>query len=136
MKNFIKYFIGTIVIGIILYIGFRIQLNLVEVAETTFRITSLVIFGTLFPIFIGMLLRIPRLIQEIREEKQWKVNWMKLVAIGLPSLYIIIAQLLFFTSFGHYLPFSLGIFQLMDSNITTIISLVFGYVLLDSLMNK
>jgi len=133
MNNFIKYLIWSIVIGGFLYIGFQIQLHLEEVAETTFRMEGPVIFGTIFPIFIGMLLRLPRLIQEVKEGKQWTVNWVKLIVMGLPTFYIIITQLFFFTSFGHYLPFSSEIIQfLMNSNIATIISLIFGYVLLDS----
>lgn len=132
MKNFIKYFTWTVFIGIILYLGFRIQIHLKEIAASTYRPIPLWIFLTLFPVFVGMLLRLPRLIQEIREKKHRTVNWAKLLGIGLPTFYIIITQLLLSTSFGQYIPFSSEIWGLMGSNISAIIGLVFGYVLLDS----
>lgn len=93
MNNFIKHFIWTVVIGGILYLGFQIQVYLEEVAKTEFRMEGLVIFGTLFPVFVGVLLRLPRLIQEVKEGKQWTVNWGKLIVVGLPAFYIIITQL-------------------------------------------
>lgn len=135
-KNLIKYFTCTVIMGVILYIGLRIQINLNVLAASTYKVMPYYLFGILFPIFMGMLLRLPSLIQEFREKKQRAVNWAKLLGIGLPTFYIIINELLFFTLFGQYLPFSLEIMRLMNSNISTIIGLVFGYVLLDSFKNN
>jgi uncharacterized membrane protein len=132
MKHFLKYFIWTAIIGFILFIGFRLHLNLEEEAKVNYNIVPMTIFGVVFPIFIGMLLRLPLLIKEIKEMKRWTINWAKITAIGIPTLYITLSPLLYFTSFGHKLPFTLEMVQL-NSNATTVAGLIFGYVLLDSI---
>ncbi|MDQ0255693.1 hypothetical protein J2S74_003075 [Evansella vedderi] len=131
MKNFLKYFMWTMLIGIILYYGFKIELNLQEMARSTFRLFPLVVFGTLFPLFLGMILRLPQFINEIREKKRWKFNWAKFIAIGLPALYITIIPLFFFTSFGHSLPLTMEVAQVTNPSITTISGIISGYILLD-----
>ncbi|MEH7482786.1 hypothetical protein V7157_17350 [Neobacillus drentensis] len=135
MKDYLKYFIWAVIIGIILFIGETIRIKLSELVETTYRVFPLVVYDVLFPIFIGMFLRLPRLIQEIREHKQWAMNWTKLLAIGLPALYMILTQLFLYTSNGIYFPFASEIAQITSQSTTTmtIVSLVFGYILLDSL---
>ncbi|WP_078381671.1 hypothetical protein [Sutcliffiella halmapala] len=136
MKRFLQYFIWTVIIGIVLYVGNRIQLSLEVLSQTTYEIRPFLFFMIFFPIFVGMLLRLPMLIKEMKAEKKWKINWPKLIAIGFPLLYITVSQLLIFTSFGNFLPFSRGVSLLLGSNITVMTGLVFGYILLDSIKEK
>ena len=130
MNNFMKYFIWTVVIGSVFYIGIRFQTNLAEEAQRNFHILPVVIYGTIFPIFMGILLRLPQFINMFKQKGNWKVNWAKLTVIGIPTLYITVAPLLSFTFLGQHLPFIMEIIQL---EVTTIAGLIFGYVLLDSL---
>lgn len=136
MKRFLQYFIWTVIIGIVLYVGNRIQLNLHELSQQTYEIMPYLIFMIFFPIFIGMLLRLPMLIKEIKAEKKWKINWPKLIVIGFPLLYITVGQLLMFTTFGNVLPFSMAVSLLLGSNIGVMTGLIFGYILLDSIKEK
>jgi hypothetical protein len=92
------------------------------------------IFATIFPIVIGMLLRLPKLIVEIKEKKQWSFDWINVAAIGIPSIYIAMIPLLsLFTFFGMNWLFAKELILLGDTTLTTIAGIVFGYVLLDSL---
>jgi hypothetical protein len=81
-----------------------------------------------------MLLRLPKLIVEIKEKKQWSFDWINVAAIGIPSIYIAMIPLLsLFTFFGMNWLFAKELILLGDTTLTTIAGIVFGYVLLDSL---
>lgn len=132
MKRFLEYFIWTIFIGLVMYIGYKVQFTLQETAKSTGRIAPFLIFPTLFPILIGMLLRVPLLVKQMREGKEWNLNVPKLLAICLPALYITLSPLFYLTPFGHHLPFSLQLTVFSGTSITAMTGMIFGYVLLDS----
>lgn len=130
MKKFIEYIFWTVVIGFIYYAGSRYELHLLNEAQMNYNFWPQVIFAALFPILIGILLRLPKLIKEIQEGKAWSVNWMKLFAVGLPTLYVSLVPVLSLTSLFRYIPFVMDIIHL---DLSTLTGVVFGYVLLDSL---
>jgi hypothetical protein len=133
------YFIAwTVGIGIVFYFGIKYQAHLKNEARMTAKMVPVLVFETIFPIIIGILLRVPKLIMEIREKRLWTYDWVKIVAVGLPTLYITFLPLLSFTTpFGMDLLFSYEILFLGDpvKTITTS-GIIFGYVLLDSLKRK
>ena len=135
MKRFLFIFFSTVVIGIILYIGMDYQLSLEEKWRTTFYIKSYIIFASIFPIFIGLLLRLPKLIVEIREKKKWSFDWIKVTIIGIPSLYIAMIPLLTI-AFGMNLLLSNMFSVYGGKTFTSIAGVIFGYVLLDSLKSN
>ncbi|WP_240951667.1 hypothetical protein [Bacillus sp. RO2] len=130
MGKFLRYFFCTVAIGFIIFSGSRYELQLIEKGQMNYNFWPAVIFATVFPVLIGILLRLPKLITEIKRDKAWSVNWIKLLAVGLPTLYVALVPLLSFTILGKYLPFALEIFHLDLSNIA---GLIFGYVMLDSI---
>ncbi|ART75014.1 hypothetical protein B4U37_02670 [Sutcliffiella horikoshii] len=130
MKKFFRYFVWTIVIGLIYYAGLRYELYLLNEAQMNYNFWPQVIFAALFPILIGILLRLPKLIKEIQQEKVWSVNWMKLLAVGLPTLYVSLVPVLLLTGLFKYIPFAMDIIHF---DFATLAGVVFGYVLLDSL---
>lgn len=130
MRKFWRYFFWTVVIGFIYYAGSRYELHLIEHGQMNYNFWPSVIFATIFPISIGILLRLPKLIKEIKQEKAWSVNWIKLLAVGLPTLYVALVPLLSLTIMYKYLPFAIYIIHL---DLTMIAGVIFGFVLLDSL---
>lgn len=130
MRKFLKYFFWTMVIGFIYYGGSRYELHLIEHGQMNYNIWPAVIFATIFPVLIGILLRLPTLIKEIKQDKAWAVNWIKLLAVGLPTLYVALVPLLSLTILGKYLIFAMDIIHL---DLSTLAGVIFGYVLLDSL---
>ncbi|WP_409271762.1 hypothetical protein V1499_19345 [Neobacillus sp. SCS-31] len=133
MKRFLYYLGSTVVIGIIFYLGMKYHINLKKEAEMSFNMFPTLIFTIVSPVVIGMLLRIPKLILEIIEKKKWTFDWAKIVAVGLPALYVGMAPYLYYTPMGDYMPFAAVFASLGASTITTAAGVVFGYVLLDSL---
>ncbi|CAG9622307.1 hypothetical protein [Sutcliffiella rhizosphaerae] len=133
MRKFITYFFWTLFIGSVFYFGLMYQDHLINEARMNFNMLPAVIYATLFPILLGILLRLPKLLKEIKEQKEWSVNWIKLLTIGLPTLYIAIVPPLSFSTSSFYLPFTM---QIVHLDVTTVVGLIFGYVLLDSLKKE
>ncbi|MFZ3579752.1 hypothetical protein [Virgibacillus sp. DJP39] len=136
MKRFLYYFVWTIIIGIIVYLGIKYQIHLGEEAKREFKMLPVVRFTTIFPIIIGLSLRLPKLIIEVKEKRQWTFDWIKVVAIGLPTLYIAALPILSTTSLGENLFLIKEIMLIRSSTLITTAGIVFGYILLDSLKHK
>jgi hypothetical protein len=135
MKRFLFIFFSTAVIGFVFYFGMDYQMRLREKSAIIFDIKPYISFASFFSIFIGMLLRLPKLILEIRDKQRWSFDWMKVIVIGIPSLYIAMIPL-FALVYGMNLWFSNVVMLLGDITFTTIAGVIFGYVLLDSLNSK
>lgn len=132
MKRFIYYAVWTVVIGFALYQGSEYQSYLTKQAETTYEIKPRVIFTTIFPILVGMLLKLPELwIQRL--STKWGVDWPKLIVVGIPSLYISLELLLSFTPLAPYLPFLFYISTTGYPTLPMVSGIVFGYIVLDSM---
>lgn len=133
MKRFVYYFVSTIIIGVLIYLGVKYQLYLGDQAKMTFDIVPVITFASLFPITIGVLLRLPAFLIEVKEKRPWTFDWVKIGAIAIPALYIALVPLLSLTSFAENLPFVLEIMLTGDSALITTAGIVSGYVLLNSI---
>ncbi|MGE7925068.1 hypothetical protein ACQKND_18075 [Viridibacillus arvi] len=134
MKRFSRYFISLIIIGIMIYFGLSYKLHLEKEASTNYIILPLIRFSFAFPIIIGILLRLPKLIFEIKEKKQWTFDWIKIVVIALPALFIAVSPFLTYTFIGQYFYFANELIVSQSTLLITIGGIIFGYVLLDSLI--
>ncbi|WP_173918621.1 hypothetical protein [Halobacillus sp. Marseille-Q1614] len=133
MKRFLGYLFMTIFISALVFYGYKIPLDIKENMSFEAPIHVFTILTAIFPVIIGVLMRLPKLIIEIRGTTRLGFDWIKLLAIGGPALYI--SQMLilyFYTPFGHILPFG-GTLVNTDTPIAAVAGVVFGYVLLDSL---
>lgn len=101
LKRFIYYFSWVLVIVFICYLGSRYYLSLKAIAESTFDYKGIFIFNLIFPILMGMLLKFPGLIKDIQHQKKWTFDWVKLLAIGTPTLYIATIPIWSYSSFGQ-----------------------------------
>src|SRR5690625_798770 len=98
-------------------------------ASIEFRMLPVVLFTVIFPIVLGVLLRLPQLIIEIKENKKWIFDLPKFMAIGLPTLLILLYYIisgLGMVVAGHFILISV-------STIATVAGIIFGYSLLDCL---
>ncbi|MBM6617938.1 hypothetical protein [Bacillus suaedaesalsae] len=139
MKGLLNYVIWAIVIWTFFAIGMKIQLQLEKSYKETFDyLIPYMIFSMLFPIFMGMLLGLPNIVKELIRKRSisWKFHWQKMLTFGLPAFYLTVSPVLYYTAIGDYLPFAANLAQVSSSNLTTITGLLFGYILLDSLLEK
>ncbi|MFA9560142.1 hypothetical protein ACERII_22765 [Evansella sp. AB-rgal1] len=140
MQRFIYYLVWTIIIGGGLYFGYSIGQSMRNF-DSVISVKNHVYFQhalylQLFPVIIGMLLRAPILVKEIKEGRKWRIDYVKLLVIGLPAFYVTFSHLLWALS-SFYLPFTLPFTFLLsasfDTSIITITGIIFGYILLDSI---
>ncbi|MFC4025499.1 hypothetical protein ACFOUV_17080 [Oceanobacillus longus] len=100
-----------------------------EEASNNYEIMPVVLFGTIFPIVIGLFLRLPKLIIEIKQNKQWTFDWIKFIAIALPSFYIISMSILPLAGSIEIPEYAIN----RNPTILIIAGAVFGFTLLDCL---
>ena len=131
----LSYHLGwTIVIGFIIYAGARYQLLLQQKASANFTLMPIILYSFIFSIVIGILLfRLPGLINEIKRNKQWTFDWIKFVAVGLPSLFISLLYVFMIYLTEGILSFIPQAVYLMNPTIQLISGVVFGFILLDCL---
>lgn len=89
------YFLSrTIFIGFIIYLGVKYQgfliyqeflQNTQKESSLTFNQIPVVLFTFLFSIVIGIMFRLSKFIDELKQNKQWEFDWIKFIAIGLSS---------------------------------------------------
>ena len=86
------------------------------------------VFSSIFPIIIGMFLALPNLISKAREQGSWTIDWVKLITIGIVSLFLAMAQIMCFSPIGHYAPKLYLWLSRFNSQAVTISGVVFGYL--------
>jgi hypothetical protein len=123
----------TVIIGGIIYWGIQYQNKLRIEGTMDFHLLPSILFLATFPVVIGILLRLPKLIIEIIEKNPWTFDWIKFVVVGLPSLYIVVMSILPYTPLGREGMLIPEIILVGSPTITTIAGIIFGYVILDVL---
>ncbi|MBT2570744.1 hypothetical protein [Planococcus sp. ISL-110] len=132
MKRFFYYFVWTLAIGLILYFGMELQEQVAERSQMTFNLFPLQAYMALFPVVIGLLIRIPKFILQLKKRKSWTFDWVLFAAIGLPALYLVLMAFVPFSPLGEgWLPIP-QILLIGGTTVPTIAGLVFGYVVLES----
>jgi hypothetical protein len=110
----------------------RLQELVVERSQLTFNPFPLQAYIALFPVVIGLLIRTPKFILQMKEKESWSYDWVKFTAIGLPALYIVVMTFFPFSPLGEgWLPIPNFLLS-GGTTIPTIAGLVFGYVVLAS----
>lgn len=135
MKRFSYYFIWTLAIGFILYAGMQLQSEIAERSQTTYQLFPLYLYIALFPVFIGILIRTPVFLLQLKERESWSFDWIKFAAIGMPALYLVVMSFLPFSGVGQgWLPVP-QILLIGGTTIPTIAGVVFGYMVLESFVS-
>ena len=135
MNRTFKCILYTLIVGSILYLGALCQLKLVEYQSIYYNAKPLILFSGLFPIFVRFVLRLPELIMNIKHKnQQWGVDWVKVIVMGLPSLFIASYPLFYYLGIPMINAYLTEI--LLGSMFTTISGVIFGYVFIDSTSKK
>ena len=131
--RFGSLFLYTVFVGLVLFLGGNIQNYLKYIMSQTFNPLYHTIFITIFPVIIGIFLALLSFIDEFKKQGTWKFDWIKFLAIGLPTFYATIFPLLYYSFLGPYISKFLNIVQLyMGSTmmVQTVGGIVFGHLIL------
>lgn len=120
-------FCWMLVIGFLFYCAIQWRMSLVILMKEELLFLPLMIFTVVFPIILGMLLRLPKLILEWKQYNKWSYDWMKFFVVALPNLFVLIIFVL-----SYFKVFTvMHVFIVGEYILPTVVGLVFGYVLLD-----
>ncbi|WP_018211637.1 hypothetical protein [Desulfitobacterium hafniense] len=92
-------------------------------------------FDTVLSVLIGLLLGLPEFIRRYKKPGKWRIQWERLLIIGLPALFFTFSQLIFFSSLGKYLSFILRPW-VYESYGVIICGILFGYTMIISMDKK
>ena len=100
----------------------------------TFVILPFEIWTTVIYTVGGILLGLETFILEVKKKGSWKVNWPKVIFLGIPSIYLALGIFIGYLPYSIrrilWHPFSLLYFSEID--LIPIFQLAFGYILITS----
>lgn len=126
----IAYLLYTI---LLMYIMFK-----VTVLEHSFKTNGFLLdktylrlsFLSVFPVAAGILFSLPAFLSNFKKPGIWSIDWVKLFSLGIPTFYVAMSPLLYFSPIGKYLP-AVGSAMMYFSGTPVIIcGTVFGYLIL------
>jgi len=132
MNRYLYYGIWTIIISVILYLGNELSHSIEDHVTTSGKIIPNLIYWSVYPILVGILLKLPGL-WERRHETRWGLDLPKLLVVGIPSGYFALTYIWASLPIDIYRPFLWYIMTLGGSTLITIPGIIFGYVMIGSL---
>lgn len=131
LQRFAWNIVYILVLGIIIYLGFKYQdiLNKSMAFESSINPFTYLVYQTLFPVFIGLLIRLPSFIPILKKTGSWKIDWFTFIPTIVPTFYVTISKIGYFTPLGFC--FRIATIHNFDY-FHMVISIIFGYLLLSS----
>ncbi|GGD15075.1 hypothetical protein [Pontibacillus salipaludis] len=102
-----------------------------EFKVTYERPAASLLFAALFPVGIGVLLRLPKFILEVMARTPWTFDWIRGLAVGVPALVIVVWSTLPLTPYGEGMRMP-DLILVGHPTLTTIAGVVLGYLMLDA----
>lgn len=133
IKRLFGIFVYVIVVLMIFLWLLKYQAILLHGAKQTFDPFPHQIFSSLYPIGLGLLFALPNFISNLKVHGRWKVDWIKLIAVGTPALYFANTYILYFSPIGMHLPFADYAVLYGGDVLPTVSGIVFGYIILNSM---
>lgn len=131
IAGYLLYLLGLLLL--VFYYG-KFQQELRILAGREFNQLPLIVFSSLYSILMGMYITLPKSISALMKTGRLRIDWPKLLIIGIPTLLISTSGILY-----HYLTSDLTLlFQWLYSKFTwaagnTFIGVACGYTLLSSI---
>lgn len=90
-------------------------------------------FLSFYPILIGLFIGMPLFINRARKKGVWKIEWLKLIFTGIPTLFFSLLYLMYFSpGIGIFLHNNTNFQLLVQPMFVTINGVMFGYSLISS----
>lgn len=132
LKRFIGYLIYVIAFGYFVIKADDYHRYLKNLFSVTLNDpTNLWLFISIFPIIVGILIALPQFITTLKQRGSWKVDWIRLITIGLPALCISITPIFVSIQLAFI---SKAIFFIvgLHPSLVTVAGTLFGFVLVTS----
>lgn len=103
-KRFGYYLLYSLAFVFIMLVGTYFGLQLQETAKYSFRMMPIFIYSMIFPVVMGVFVGIPSLITNMQKPGAWIIDWVKLIAIGMPFLYIAMLPVIYYSPVSFLVP--------------------------------
>lgn len=131
-KNWIGY--GIYLLFLIVYFSGILQMvmRLYSQQMKTYNPLPYILWNTVAFILLGVILGVDYIFKEIKKEGTWKINWSKIILIGLPSAYLVACLLALWFNINIIVP--PFIYNLLKTNISVseAIDVLLGYTIISS----
>ena len=137
LKQWAKYLIYIVVI----YFALVLRSHLLELQKLyvgqTYRFTDFqpmmyLLAATVIVMLIGALLGLDQFLAQRKKVGKWRVNWPKLILLGVPSLVLSLYLFVFFTPFINALMPLYAWVTTYNYDFMAIFQLILGYVIITS----
>lgn len=132
VKRFLGYLLYTILIALILYKCSAYEQLLKHWVAENYKPLPYQAYISVYPIVIGFLIGLPKLICNIFKKGIWHFDLIKFIAVGLPTLLITTIPIVCFSPFLNHSPIT-KLYTLFYQSFLlgprTIAGIVFGYLM-------
>jgi hypothetical protein len=94
--------------------------------ENSYKVYPLILISSIFYIPVGIILGLFHLFEQQKQEGKWKINIIKILIFGIPSLYFMYYDFIYIFFFPNVNPFLFGKINAF------IPSVIFGYFITTS----
>lgn len=141
MSNFKKgslYIAYVLGLGFILNLGFKITQVVEKMRTIEFNPKPFHIYSIVFPVILGLYIALPEFTANSQKQGRWEINWLRLIIVGLPTLYFLINPYLYYYSplgsviskLRNFCPFTAVI---LNKTTHSLGGVLFGYTVLSSI---
>jgi hypothetical protein len=136
IKMWLKYFVYIVLILVLLYIRDYIVYQSQSYSKMNFRFNiNYIILIAIINMLIGISFGLQYLFNEYKKIGRWKINFPKIILMGIPTFYFSISYFLLYSK-NQFINniIAYPIFRLMHSGsgFITIFQIIFGYIIITS----
>lgn len=134
-NRFVAHFLHMVLAIYILILGVYWDTQLQMLVGQTYYPYPYIFYIVCFPFLLGVVLAMPKFIILLKSRGNWRFDWIKFTAMGIPTLFVAISPILYFSPIGEYIPqIRLVITRSLIPQI--VCAIIFSYQLLSSLYKQ
>ncbi|MDW7685364.1 MAG: hypothetical protein SCK29_14775 [Bacillota bacterium] len=138
-KRFAYIFLYSIFLMVILLQGEHYRFLLRRWTGRTFDPVLGLVFLVVFPVFLGLLLALPKFLGVWRQQGRWRYDVVKFLAVGIPAFYIILSvPIMWIPVLRPLVSIYPGYWRslTMQASVMNVAGIVIGYMSLSALYKK
>lgn len=132
IKRIIAYLLYLSGLLLLIFWGGKYLEELRILAGREFNPLPLILFSTVYSVFVGMYIALPKLVGTLMKNGKFRLDWLKVLIVGIPTLLITASGILY-----HYLSWDISflaqwVYMQYNAMSVSFIGVVSGYTLLSS----
>ncbi|MCL6610963.1 MAG: hypothetical protein K6T66_05415 [Peptococcaceae bacterium] len=131
IKRLVWYFVYMVLIIFILVKSTDLESQFKTFVARTYSYYPFLFFQQYFCFAVGVLLAVPKFIITLMKNGSWYFDWVKFIAVGVPTFIVSIFPILLYSPVGNYIP-QIGLVISYSVYPQIICAVILGYSLLSS----